>query len=381
MKTIALFTTTRAEFSIFAPLISAIEQSSLDFSYLLFVGGTHLVDDYGATVNEIESEQVDITGRFDYLLKADDAYSLSKSLSVEAAQISNIFRSNEFDYVCVVGDRYELLPIIQTALLFTKPVIHIGGGATTIGVIDEQVRNMVTKASHLHFVTCKKHYEKLLSMGEDHSRIFNVGLLAIDEIAQMNFVPRTALCDQLGLQGDRPIVMLTYHPVTLDMTATHQLQIKNILAALDQYDFEVIITSPSAEVGRNAIRQVIHDWKNSHPKWHVFESLGRQKYRNIMKFSNFIIGNSSSGINEAPYLRVPTINVGDRQKGRIRHASVIDVDNDIQLIKKAIERTLSGEFSESIQNMEFFLGNGTAGQQIIRALNSVSINQEFLRKQ
>lgn len=379
MRTVAFFTTTRAEFGIISALINTIKDDpALD--YKLFVGGTHLAKKYGETIKEIEKQNFKISALFDFLSQKNDAFSLSQSIGIATQQLADIFREFYFDFVCVLGDRFELLAVVTNAILYKKPIIHIHGGEITNGVIDEQIRHMVTKAAHLHFTSCKTHADNIKKMAEQKWRIYNTGALAVDNIKRVRKSSKKMLFQQLNLDITKPVALMTYHPVTLEFQLSSGQQIQNVFQALESFDLQVIATAPNMELGREDIVEGINNKIRKNKNWQYIESLGMERYLNLIPHCLFMIGNSSSGILEAPYFKVPTINIGDRQDGRIRHESVIDTDYSTESIVKAIEKSLSNDFRMGLKDMAFKFGDGNAAHKMVEIIKTVKIDQFLLRK-
>jgi GDP/UDP-N,N'-diacetylbacillosamine 2-epimerase (hydrolysing) len=379
MKKIAFFTTTRAEFGILTPLIKKIEHEP-ELDYLLFVGGMHLAEEYGNTISEIRYQKFKIYSTFDYLLNNDTPESLVKSLGIAHWQLSNIFSKFEFDFVCIVGDRFELLTIITNGILFNKPIIHLHGGETTMGAIDEQIRHMVTKASHLHFVSCEKYAENIRKLAEPDFRIFNTGALAVDNIKSLSKISKQTLFKNLNIKTNLPTVILTYHPVTMEFNLSIEEQMKNIFKALDAFQLQVIVTSPNIDVGSETVMKMIRNEMKNENRYY-FQSLGMEIYLNLIPHCSFVIGNSSSGILEVPFFKIPTINIGDRQAGRIKHESIIDTDYSSKSIILAIDKALSSNFINELKNMKYKFGEGNTAEKMIRIIKSIKIDQAFLRKE
>jgi GDP/UDP-N,N'-diacetylbacillosamine 2-epimerase (hydrolysing) len=380
MKRIAIFTTTRAEFGILTALLKEIKTTS-NLEFMLFVGGAHLTSETGKTINEIIDSGFKISATFDYLLNLNDDITLSKSIGLAVIELADIFHKYEFDLVCILGDRFELLAIVLNAILFRKPIIHIHGGEKTEGAIDEQVRHMITKAAHLHFVACDEYAQNVINMGESSWRVFNTGALTVDNIKTINKIGRKDLFSQLGLDQNKVTVLLTYHPVTLEMNISSLEQIKNLFDALDQFNFQIIITAPSMDNDREQIHNFILQQIKTKSGYYYFESLGVIKYLNLLPQCKFVIGNSSSGILEVPYFRIPTVNVGERQKGRIMHDSVINTGYTVDSIKGGINKALSQEFIQSLVGMKYKFGEGNSAQKMVEILKTLEINEQLLMKQ
>tara|TARA_B100000161_G_C33551393_1_gene415592 strand:- start:392 stop:1534 length:1143 start_codon:yes stop_codon:yes gene_type:complete len=379
MKKIAIFTTTRSDISILTPLIKKIKKTE-KISYLLFVGGTHLDKDYGSTKKEILLDKITIHGYFDYLVKGDSKKSLSLSLANAHAQINNLFTKHKFDYVCVLGDRFEKMAIVNNAVIYNKPIIHLHGGEITEGVIDNQIRNMISKASHLHFVICEFYKKQLIKMGERRSRIFNLGSLAIDLIKNVKKLSKEVLFDKIKIKLNIPVVILTYHPVTLEKKISEKIQIKNIFDVLKKTNYQIVVTAPGHENGRKIINDYIKKISLKNKRIIYVKSLGHNLLFNLLPHCKFMIGNSSSGIIEAPFFKIPTINIGDRQKGRYKHASVINCSYSKNSIQKAINLASSIKFKKKILKSKFFFGNGKSSEKILKQILKVQINEQLLRK-
>lgn len=379
MKTIGIFTTTRAEFGILSAFLREINQNN-NFEYRLFVGGAHLAVETGKTINEIQAQNYRITAVFDYQLNSSDEYTLAKSLGFCCLELANIFHQIAFDYVCVLGDRVELLPIITNAILFRKPIIHLHGGERTEGSIDEQVRHMVTKASHIHFAACQEYAENIIHMGEEVWRVYNVGALAVDNMIQLPKKTKKGLFSELGLNPDIPTVLLTYHPVTLEFKYDPLQQIRNIFEALAGFKFQVLITSPNIDHGREIILNFIKEQLNLNPLIVYKDSLGVKNYLNLIPFCEFVIGNSSSAIIEVPFFKIPVINIGNRQEGRIMHENILSCDYSAGFIKKCILRATNFDFRTSIQKMQYKFGDGNSAKKMLEILGNIEINESLLKK-
>lgn len=379
MKTIAFFTTARSEFGILSALIKKIAKSQ-QLDYRLFVGGMHLAPEFGLTIREVQDKEINISDTFDFLLNGDQPLTLAKSAGIATYEVARIFSEYQFDMVCVLGDRFELLSIVTTALLFNKPIIHIHGGETTTGAVDNQVRNMITKAAHLHFVSCEEYAQNVRNMGEEPDRIYNTGALAIDNIKNLKPIDKTLLFTQLNLDLNKPTVLITYHPVTLEIDIPPLQQIKNLLEALKKFEFQIVFTAPNMDADHQLIVDAIKDEVKRHENYHYVESLGMRRYFSLLAHCKMVIGNSSSGLIEVPYFKIPTVNIGDRQKGRVRHDSVIDVGYSVKSIEQGITTALSEDFLKKIRDMKFKFGDGRAADRMIEILKHVHLDKNFLQK-
>ena len=240
---------------------------------------------------------------------------------------------------------------------------------------------MVTKASHIHFTNCKEYADNIMKMGESEWRVENIGSLAIDKLVNGKSIDKDNLFNELGLIKSKPVVLMTYHPVTLEYGIDAISQINNIFTAIKEFNFQVVITSPNIEIDSYIIKEHIDSWVAKDNNFHFFQSLGVKKYQNLIPHCIFVLGNSSSGIIEVPFFKIPTVNIGDRQKGRVRHQSIIDVDYATESITEGIEKAMSISFKKGISSMLYKFGNGGAAKKIIDKLKSLDVNQNLLRKE
>lgn len=378
-KTVAILTASRAEYGLLVPLIDALRKDPRTDA-MVFVGGAHITVESGFTLREIRADGIPITDRFDYLLNDTDPGTLSRSLGIAMMELGRLFDRYSFDWVCVLGDRYELLAIVSCAILFRKPIFHIHGGESTCGLIDEQIRHMVTKAAHLHFATCSPHCDNLRRMGESPWRIHNTGSLAIDRIRCVPSMTRDQAFSELNLDPSRPTGIVTYHPVTLELTIPIGNQIRQLFSAMRRFSVQWVVTAPNMDSGRDMILDLILQNVAENPDIHYIESLGSRRYYGLAPHCELVIGNSSSGILEMPYFRIPTVNIGDRQAGRIRHRSVIDTGYSQESIAAGIQTALSPDFREGLRTMEFQFGDGHAASRMVEIIAGTKIDQNLLQK-
>ncbi len=379
MIKVAIFSSTRGDMSILAPLIYQMNRTK-GIKPLFFVGGTHLKKNYGLTHDEIKDEKIKVNGYFNYISKGEKQINLIDSLSKAHLTIGKIFEKFKFDYVCILGDRFERLAIANNAIIYNKPIIHLHGGEITTGVIDNQIRHMITKAAHLHFVICNEYKKNILKMNEKKKNIFNFGSLAVETIKTNKVIEKNKLLKNLKIKQHSPFVILTYHPVTLENKNLILHQIKNILSALKKYNFQIVVTAPGHEKGRNIIDNYIYTKSKKNNKIIYIKSLGFRKLFNLIPYCKFVIGNSSSGIIEVPYFKIPTINIGDRQNGRVLHKSIINCGYQSKQIIKSVNLALSPLFNQKIKSMKYKFGNGTASHKIIEAIKKIKINKSLIRK-
>lgn len=380
-KTISIFTSTRADYGLLKPLIDElIKESSLDIK--IVVTGSHLSREFGNTYKEIENDGFTIDEKIDILVYGDNPTSISKSMGLALISFSDYFKRIKPDLLVVLGDRYETLAVVIAAANQGIPIAHLYGGESTEGAIDEAIRHSITKFSHIHFTSTETFRNRVIQLGEQADTVFNVGALGIDNIVKETLYNRSELEAKLNLKADKKYALITYHPVTLDNN--NKEQIMNLLNALEEFpELLLIFTKANADKGGNEINHIINEFVGEHSNAYLYDSLGRKLYLSTMKHAALIIGNSSSGIIEAPSFKVPTVNIGDRQKGRIFADSVINSTTQKEDIIKAIELALSNEFMEKCLSTVNPYGDGNASirikEIIVKLLsnNSIKLKKSF----
>lgn len=369
MKKIAVVTSTRAEYGLLKPLIAALKKEP-GFQTDLIVTGTHLLEEFGNTYKYIEADGFDITEKIAIPMDARSPEDISHSMSVILEKFSGYFSKSENrpDILIVLGDRFEIPAICMTAVNERIPIAHIAGGEATEGAIDEAYRHAVTKMSQLHFTSCEEYRRRVIQLGENPEKVFNVGSLMIENILSLEDVSRDKIEEFLGFNLDRDYALMTFHPVTLE-DDTAGLQSEEIIKAMDAFpDIDFICTKANADAGGMIINEMLEKKAEESDHIHLYSSLGQSRYLSLMKNAVCVLGNTSSGIGEAPIFRTPTVNVGDRQKGRVRAASIIDCEPVAGNIVAAIEKARSPRFISSIRNMENPYGDGHASEKIVEVL-------------
>ena len=368
---IFIFTATRAEYGLLRWIVKALQEDPRFETYLI-VGGTHLSLADGYTLEEIKEDGVKNIIQLPFLNASRTSEALSSSIGTGIIQLSKVFDLLKPDFSLVLGDRYELFIFAITSMMFKTPIIHIAGGERTEGVIDEQVRHAITKMAHIHMVTTEFYAENVSKMGEEDWRIHIVGSPGLENIKKLKLYSKEEIYNLLGINLDYPTVLCTYHPVTLENEENTISQVKNLLESLSQYDIQVILTKPNAEVGSDKITDFIKNFIKDKKNMYLFDSLGSKMYLSIMQYAKAVVGNSSSGIIEAPSFNIPTLNIGDRQKGRFRPESVVDVGYSLEDIKKGLEKVLfDKEFLDRIKNIKNPYGDGNTSQYVLEALNKI----------
>lgn len=360
MKKICVVTTTRAEYGLLRNLIKNIDKDS-DLQLQLVVTGSHLVSNFGFTVKEIEKDNINITEKVDILMAADSPEAISKTMGMALISFAQVFKEIEPDFLVVLGDRYELLPICLSAANFKIPIGHISGGETTEGAIDEGVRHSITKFSYLHFPSCETYRRRIIQLGENPARVYNLGDLGIENILTEELLSLEELEKALNYDLKKPYMAVTFHPTTLGKAKPRE-EIHHILQAITSFpEINFIFTKANADEGGSEINQIVEEFVKTSKNAVVFDSLGATKYLSLIKHSKGVLGNSSSGIVEAPAFKVGTVNIGNRQKGRIKTKSIIDCRCEENEIKAAIEKVFSHGFQKDLSKVENpFRGDNTA---------------------
>lgn len=382
MKKICIVTGTRAEYGLLKPLIKKIYTAN-DLELQLVVTGMHLSTEFGLTYREIEDDGFPIKARIEMLLGSDTPVGITKSMGVALIGFADYYDNNRPDIVIILGDRYEMLAVASAATIARIPIAHIGGGELTEGAVDESIRHSITKMSHLHFTTTEEYRNRVIQLGEQPQTVYNVGALGVENAQTVHLLEKEELEEAIGFQFTSQTIMVTYHPVTLEKM-TSEIQFKNILDVLDSHkEISVIFTKANSDTDGRIINKMIDDYvKDNQDRCRVYTSLGQLKYLSALQFCVAVVGNSSSGIIEVPSFKIPTVNIGDRQKGRSCAESVINCGNSVREIESALALALSPEFASKAQNsFNPYEGEGTSDriiEIIIQSLEKgISLKKEF----
>lgn len=369
-KQIGVLTATRAEFGLLKPLILRLMKE--DFCEIkLLVTGAHLSPAFGNTYKEIEEAGISIAKKIECVTDGDTPYDISNNMAMAMIGFGNYFEKNKLDLLIVLGDRYETMAVCISAMNAEIPIAHIHGGETTEGLIDEAIRHSITKMSQIHFVSTEVYRNRVIQMGEQPDRVFDVGALAVENTKNMDFMSREELGNDLGINLNGKYGVVTFHPVTLDENSGIE-QFEQLISALDEFpEMPLIITKANADVGGRRINRRIDEYAKKHGNVIAVTSLGVRRYLSAVKECAVVIGNSSSGITEAPCLHVPTVNIGDRQKGRLMPDSVLCCEPDKAAIVDTINKAVSDEFYQEIQAMTNPFGNGETSEKIAGILRSI----------
>ncbi len=381
MRKIAVITGTRAEYGLLYWIIKAIHKDP-GLELQLIVTGTHLSPEFGMTIKEIEKDGFPVAEKVEMLLSSDTEGAVAISMGIGMIGFAKAYERLMPDMLLVLGDRFEVLSAVSAAVPFKIPVAHIHGGESTEGAMDEQFRHAITKMSHIHFPAAPVYADKIIQMGENPDSVFCFGAPGLDNIFKLRLLSKGQLSKELGLPNKRPWGIVTYHPPTLERISV-KIQIKELLNAVEMFsDICWVFTMPNADTGSRAIINALKDYVQRHPdNARLFSSLGQKRYLSLLKYADIMLGNSSSGIIEAPSFRLPVVNIGDRQKGRLRAENIIDIPEcKKDKIVNAIRRAVSKEFRDSLRGLKNQYGNGDASKRIVDVLKKVSL-EKILKKQ
>lgn len=375
-RRICVVTGTRAEYGLLYWLIKSIGNDP-NLELQIIVTGMHLSPEFGLTYREIEKDGFTINRKIEMLLSADTPSAISKSTGIGLIGFADAYDELEPDIVIVLGDRYELLAATIAATFAKIPIAHISGGETTAGAYDEAIRHSITKMSWWHFVAANEYMKRVVQLGENPKRVFNVGGLGVDAIKKAKLLSQKELMKETGIEFGEKNLLVTYHPVTLEKQ-TSQKHFQSLLAVLDnQRDVYLIFTMPNADSDGRIIKQMIDEFVSIHKQRSIsFSSMGHLNYLSTLQFVDGVVGNSSSGLAEAPTFKIGTINIGDRQNGRLRAKSVIDCESTEKSIKKAIETLYSQNFQNILPSIVNPYGEENSTEKILDILKNANIPKE-----
>jgi UDP-hydrolysing UDP-N-acetyl-D-glucosamine 2-epimerase len=373
-RKVCIFTGTRAEYGLLKPLMDEIK-SDPDLELQIVASCMHLSPEFGLTYQEIEKDGFNINEKVEMLLSSDTPSGIVKSMGLGMIGYTDALNRLKPDITVVLGDRFEALAFAIASFVNRIPIAHLYGGEATEGLIDEGIRHSITKLSYLHFTSTEEYRKRVIQLGEEPERVFNVGALGIDNIKKMKLLNKDEIESKLGIKFKSKNLLITYHPVTLKKDESEK-EFKALLNVLKEIeDTLFIFTKPNADTeGRKIIKLIEEFVKENNHKAISFTSLGQLNYLSIMQYVDAVVGNSSSGIIEAPSLKVPTINIGDRQKGRIRAKSVIDCKGTEEDIKRALVIIYDKNFRENLQNIDNPYGDGNSASKIKNILKVHKIN-------
>lgn len=375
-RKICVITGTRAEFGLLRPLIQEINDDN-DLELQVIATGMHLSPEFGHTYKEIDFK---IDKKIEMLLSSDTPVGISKSMGLAQISFAEAFDELKPDIIVVLGDRFEMFAACSAAMIAKIPIAHLHGGEATEGLIDEPIRHSITKMSHLHFTSTDEYRNRVIQLGEQPDRVFNYGAICIDSIKKLALFSREDFEKSIDFKLAEKNLLVTFHPVTLE-SSTSREQFENLLKALDELkDTNLIFTKSNADTEGRIINELIDKYVagNKH-KAICFASLGQKRYLSALQYVDAMVGNSSSGLYEAPAFKIGTINIGDRQKGRKKALSVIDCSSELPSIIQALEKLYSKEFKEELKNFKNPYGEGGTANKIKEVLKSFSF-ENILKK-
>jgi len=372
-RKICVVTGTRAEYGLLYWLMKEIEADS-ELELQIIVTGMHLSPEFGLTYKEIEKD-FKIDKKIEMLLSSDTSVGVSKSMGLAQISFAEAYDELKPDILVVLGDRYEIFSAVSSAMCARIPIAHLHGGEATEGLIDESIRHSITKMSHLHFVANSDYKNRVIQLGEQPDRVFNVGGLGIDNIKKLELLSKEEFENSINFKLNKKNILLTFHPVTLEK-ATAKEQFQELLYAINELqDTNIIFTKANSDTDGRIINSMIDEYvQNNNEKSVAFTSLGQLRYLSALQYVDVMVGNSSSGLIEAPTFKIGTINIGDRQKGRIMADSVIQCNTNKESIKSGFDKLYSSKFKKKLLSIDNPYGDGGASQKIKKVLKKVSFD-------
>ena len=374
MRKVCVVTGTRAEYGLLSRLMWLI-RADHDLTLQIIATNMHLSPEFGLTYKEIEADGFTIDKKVPMHKLADTSNGIVKSMAVELSGIADAYEELRPDLIVLLGDRYEMLIAATAALVYKIPIAHIHGGEITEGAFDDAIRHAITKMSHLHFTSTEEYRRRVIQLGEQPDRVFNVGSLGVENIKKMTLMSKDEIEKSLGFELNKKTVIATYHPVTLTK-GNNRIEMDEFLTALDEEkNIRILFTMPNSDTGGEYISEKINEFVARNKERAIaFISLGVKRYLSAMSHVAAVIGNSSSGIIEAPSLGIPTLNIGDRQKGRVTCDSIISCYSDKDSIRKGLKKVLSEEMAEIAKKVRNPYEKENTAQSIFNVIKSCSLN-------
>ena len=379
-RKICIITGSRAEYGVLYWIMKELSLAE-DFELQLVVTGMHLSPEFGLTYKEIEKDGFVIHDKIEMLLSSDSPVGIAKSMGLGMMGFADTFAKLNPELLLVVGDRFEIFSAVACAAVTGIPVAHLSGGETTEGAFDEYFRHSITKMSHLHFTATEEYRDRVIQLGEHPDRVFNVGAAGIENISRLSLLSREEFEDSIGFKLTSKNLLVTFHPATLEKT-TAKKQFSNLLAVLDELeDTHLLFTKSNADPDGRIINSMIDDFASCRPeKSFACTSLGQLRYLSALQYVDAVVGNSSSGLIEAPSFKIGTINIGDRQRGRVRAESVIDCKPEVKEIRGAFTELYSKSFQDKLRVVKNPHGIGNVSQHVVNILRSQNLDG-ILKKQ
>jgi len=378
MRTIGVVTVARSDYGIYLPVLQRIQEDP-DLRLHLIVAGMHLSPEFGLTVRAIEQDGFEISERIEMLLSSDTPEGIGKSMGLGTIGFAQAYARFRPDILLVLGDRFEMHAAVVASLPFKIPVAHIHGGESTEGLIDEPIRHSITKMSHLHFASTELYARRIIQMGEDPWRVVVSGAPSLDNLRRVPLFSRQELEEQYALEVTDPVLLVTYHPVTLEYERT-ETHMRELLAALEEVDYGIVFTYPNADTQGRLIIEMIREFAVRHERAQVAVNLGMPAYLSLMSYVVAMVGNSSSGIIEAASFKLPVVNIGNRQRGRVHGKNVTDVGYSRAEILRGIVKATSQDFRASLADLVNPYGDGHAAERIVDKIKRVELDEQLLLK-
>ena len=382
MKRICIITGTRAEYGLLKPVIERINKDK-ELELYLIATGAHLSPEFGLTYKEIEDDGYIINKKIEMLLSADTPNSIVKSMGVEMIGLADALEDACPDMVVILGDRYEMLAAASATMIHRIPIAHIHGGEVTEGAVDDCVRHAITKMSYLHFASTEVYRNRIIQLGEEPERAFNVGALGVENIKTVKLLDKETLEKSIDFKFGENTIMVTYHPVTLEKESSAE-QFGNLLHVLaKKIGWNIIFTKANSDTDGRIINQMIDRFVAEHKdRCIAYTSLGRVRYLSVLKYCSVVIGNSSSGIIEVPSFHIPTVNIGDRQKGRVASGSVIHCGTSVESIDDALDKAMQDDFRKRIKSERNPYESKNTSSEIVRVIkyflqNGIDMKKKF----
>jgi GDP/UDP-N,N'-diacetylbacillosamine 2-epimerase (hydrolysing) len=356
-------------------------QTAKDLELQIIATGMHISPEFGNTYRQIEQDGFRIDKKVEMLLSSDSEVGITKSIGLGLIGFADAIDDLKPDLIIVLGDRFETFSAVSAAMIAKIPVAHLHGGEATEGAFDESIRHSITKMSHLHFTATEEYKKRVIQLGEQPERVFNVGAVGIDNIKKLTLLSREEFEKSIDFTLAQRNLLITFHPVTLE-NATAREQFANLLQVVDkQVDTHLIFTKANADTNGRVINQMIDEYVTLHPEKAIaFTSLGQLRYLSALQYVDGVVGNSSSGLVEAPSFKICTINIGDRQRGRIKADSVIDCDTSVESIKSSLNKLFSPIFQEQLQQIKNPYGNGGASKKIVEIIRIFSLDRVLKKR-
>jgi GDP/UDP-N,N'-diacetylbacillosamine 2-epimerase (hydrolysing) len=377
-RKICVITGTRADYGLLRWVMQGIKDDP-ELTLQIIAAGMHLSQEFGLTYQAIEQDGFQIDRKVEMLTSSDTAVGIAKSMGLGMIGFADALHELQPDLIVVLGDRFEIFAAVSTALVARIPVAHLHGGEATEGLIDESIRHSITKMSQLHFVAAEVYRQRVIQLGEQPDRVFLVGGLGIDNIKRLQLLTRSTLEASLDFKFGVKSLLVTFHPVTLE-TETAGSQMQELLAALAKLkDTQLIFTLPNADTDGRVLIEMVHNFVDQHTNARAYSSLGQLRYLSCIAQVDGVIGNSSSGLTEVPSFKKGTINIGDRQRGRLQADSIINSDPKQESIASALTQLYSADFQARLLKVVNPYGEGGASQSIVSTIKSISLD-EILKK-